>query len=432
MNRITLVPRSARVFSLALSVFVLWSAFFMATGLNAAARPSFEAPPVIKASLLLPPDMLSGPLYKVDGEVPTDGLMGHFTLRSELGTFVVVGRELLRIRIAELPAIQQLNNMSKSQVFVEALARATAKPIESAVGMITNPVETVQNIPAGVSRLFNRIGLGVEKITQATADPNQTDAQRAETAMSRVGTAAITALGFEQGRRQLAKSLGVDPYTTNPVLAEKLTDIAWVAFSGRVAVNAMVTVFVPASIAISGTSFTHDLVYDTPAADLIIMNHQKMLAMGASEAQAQALLNNRRYSLSVLTSLVTELELLPRVTGRPQVIVLAATARNEEEARFFAASIHLLVRLNDTERPLGKLVGRGTVIGIASNGAVIVPAPVDYVSWTERNGHFAERPDLKAAKRSVWLTGKISPLAERRFQGLGWTLFEATSPHGGR
>ena len=28
----------------------------------------------------------------------------------------------------------------------------------------------------------------------------------------------------------MAKSLGVDPYTTNPVLAQKLTDTAWVAF----------------------------------------------------------------------------------------------------------------------------------------------------------------------------------------------------------
>lgn len=432
MNRITRIPRSARVFSLALSVVVLCMAFLTASGLNAAAVPSFEAPPVIKASHLLPSDMLSGPLFKVDDEVPTDGLMGHFTLRSELGTFVVVGKELLRIRIAELPAIQQLDNMSKSQVFLEALARATAKPIESAVSMIANPVQTVQNLPAGVSRLFNRIELGARKITQGASDPSKSDTQRAEAAMSRVGSATITALGFEQGRRQLAKSLGVDPYTTNPVLAEKLTDIAWVAFSGRLTVNAMVTAFVPVSIAISGTSFTHDLVYDTPAADLIVMNQQKMLAMGASDAQAQALLNNRWYSLSVLTSLVTELERLPRVTGRPEVIVLAATALNEEEARFFAASVQLLARLNETERPLGKVVGRGTVFGVASGGAVIVPAPVDYVSWTERIGRFAERSDLKAAKRSVWLTGKVSPLAERGFQGLGWILYEAASTHGGR
>jgi hypothetical protein len=419
------LKQSARVFSAALSRPALWLVCLLAFATPAAAVPPFEKPPVLKAAFLLPPDMISGPLFKVDNEVPTDGLMGRYTLRSELGTFVVAGRELLRIRIAELPAIQQLNTMSKSQVFLDALGKAAAKPIESATNIITHPVQTVQNLPAGVSRLFDRIELGAKKITQTASDPDKSNTQRAEEAMSRVGSATITALGFEQGRRQLAKSLGVDPYTTNSILAEKLTDIAWVAFSGRVAVNSMVSVFVPASMAISGTSIANDLVYDTPTADLIVMNQQKMLAMGASETQAQVLLNNRWYSLSVLTLLMTELERLSAVAGRPEVIALAAAARNEEEARFFAASVHLLARLKATERPFRKMLARGTVVAITPSGEEVVPAPVDYLSWTERISRFAQRPDLKAPKRSVWLTGKISKVAERGFIWLGWKLFEA-------
>jgi hypothetical protein len=429
MRQNTVPSRHARPASaLAFLALALCLLHVLPSGLLAAALPPFEKAPVLKAAFLLPPDMLSGPLFKVDDEVPTDGLMGRYTLRSELGTFVVAGRELLRIRIAELPAIQQLNKMSKSQVFLDALARATAKPIESAANIITHPVQTAQNLPAGISRLFDRIELGAKKITQGATDPTKNPDQRAEEALSRVGSATITALGFEQGRRQLAKSLGVDPYTTNPILAEKLTDIAWVVFSGRVAVNSLVTVFVPASMAISGTSITNDLVYDTPAADLIIMNQRKMLGMGASQTQAQALLNNQWYSLSVLTLLVTELERLSGAAGRPEVITLAATARNEEEARYFAAGVHLLNLLNVTERPISKVTGQGTVIGITSSRTVVVPAPVDYVSWTERIGRFAQRPDLKAAKRGVWLTGKISTPAERGFIGLGWQLYEASLP----
>jgi hypothetical protein len=428
MKRIMItLGQSGHVFLQAFTACVLCLACLLPHELLAAAPPRYEAPPTLKASSLLPPDMLSGPLFKVDDQVPTDGLMGHFTLRSELGTFEVVGRELLRIRIAELPAIQQLDNMSKSQVFVEALGRAAAKPIRSAAEMVQHPVETLQSIPAGISRLFDRVSLGAQKMVQSGNDPGKTDGQRAEEAMSRVGSATITALGFEQGRRQLAKSLGVDPYTTNPVLSQKLTDIAWVAFSGRLAVNTLVTVFVPASLAISGTSFTHDLVYDTPAADLVVMNKQKMLAMGASEAQAQALLNNKWYSLSVLTELMVELERLANAAGRPEVITLAATAQNEEEARYFAASVYLLSGLNASKRPIKKMIGKGTVIGITPGGEVVVPAPVDYVSWTERVGGFAQRPDLKAAKRSIWLTGKISEVAERGFLGLGWKLYETSS-----
>jgi hypothetical protein len=73
-----------------------------------------------------------------------------------------------------------------------------------------------------------------------------------------------------------------------------------------------------------------------------------MIAMGASEAQAQALLANRWFSLSVLTALVTDLERLGGVQGRRDVLALAATAGKEEEGRFLASAVHVLARLNVT------------------------------------------------------------------------------------
>jgi hypothetical protein len=423
----TLVP-CGRAYSTALLVLTLCAACLAGPGVSAAARQSYEQPPTLRASELLPPDMRAGPLFQVDDQVPTDGLTGHYTLRSQWGPFVAAGRELLRIRIAELPAIQQLEKVSGSQVFLDGVSRAAAKPVEAAANMVANPVQTLTNLPAGMSRFFDRVALGAQQITQAATDSSKDDSQRAEAAVSRIGSATITALGFEQTRRQLAKSLKVDPYTTNPVLAEKLTDVAWVSFSGRLAVNTLVSVFVPASIAVSATSITSDLVYDTPTADLVVMNKQKMLAMGATEAQAQALLDNPWYSLSVLTSLVTELERLSGVAGQPEVIALAATARNEEEARFLSASVRLLARSNAGGTPISQVAGRGTVIGIAPNGAVVVPAPVEYVSWTERIGGFAQRQDLRAGKRSIRLTGKMSKMAQKGFTGLDWTVREVPSP----
>ena len=208
--------------------------------------------------------------------------------------------------------------------------------------------------------------------------------------------------------------------------------MAWVAFSGRLGVNALVSVFVPASIAISGTSFTKDLVYDTSAADLIVLNRQKMLAMGASSVQADGLLGNRWFSLSVLTALVTDLERLGGIPGRPWVIVLAATATNEEEARFLADAVHLLARLSVTGVPIKRVATRGTVIGITPDGVLVVPAPVDYLSWTERVARFAARPDLRAFRRALWLTGRISSPAQHGFGRLGWTFHEAVARPGER
>jgi hypothetical protein len=234
--------------------------------------------------------------------------------------------------------------------------------------------------------------------------------------------------GYEAERRALANSLGVDPYTTNPVLAKKLNDMAWVAFSGRVGVNTLISVFVSASIAISATSFTNSLIYDTPAADLIVRNQQTLMALSASEPDTQALMKNPWYSLSMLTSLVTALDRLSGVNGRPAVVALAATATTEDQARFLANAVEMLAAQQQTGPPLTQVGASGTVIGWTQSGAPLVPGAVDYVAWTERVAGFAGRPDLQGTAGSLWITGRMSPDAQRQFAALGWTVNQNVLP----
>src|SRR5262249_2553639 len=165
-------------------------------------------------------------------------------------------------------------------------------------------------------------------------------------------------------------------------------DMAWVAFSGRVGVNTLISAFVPASIAISATSFTNSLIYDTPAADLIVRNQQQLTNMGASEPDTQALIKNPWYSLSVLTSLVSALDRLSGVNGRPAVVALAATATTEDQGRFLANAVEMLAAQQQTVTPLARLEAGGTVIGWTPVGAPLVPGAVDYVAWTERVAGF--------------------------------------------
>ena len=84
----------------------------------------------------------------------------------------------------------------------------------------------------------------------------------------------------------------------------------------------------------------------------------------------------------------------------------------------------MLARYHQTQTSIVKITATGTVIGWDRNGAIVVEAPVDYVSWTPRTSYFAHRPDLVAAKRSAWLSGQMSPLAKKNFQALGWTVHE--------
>jgi hypothetical protein len=424
-----LSPNSRLFLSVAVTVF-LYASSLSGTGYAAAGEITYEKPPVVSAESLLPQDMLAGDLFSVDEKVPTDGYMAHFTLNSDLGTFDAPGQDLLKIRIEELPAIQHLDSMSKTKEFLSAAGKAAVKPVQSAVNMVTHPVETVKSLPSGLSRFFERVAMGAKSIAGAATDSDKTGGEKVADTASRVGDATITALGFEDSRRQLAKGLGVDPYTTNAVLSQKLTDAAWVAFSGKLGVNAVVSVFVPASMAISATTITNNLIYETPKADLIIRNRKSLIEMGASEKLADVLIKNKWYSLTVQTSLVTGLESLSGVEGRIDIIKLATIADSEEEARFVAASVQILAGLNETEMPLKEVVSRGTVIGIARHGAIIIPAPVDYVSWTPEIARLAARPDLKASLQIVRLTGKMSTAARQGFTSLGWYISDASSPTG--
>ena len=59
---------------------------------------------------------------------------------------------------------------------------------------------------------------------------------------------------------------------------------------------------------------------------------------------------------------------------------------------------------------------------------MVVPAPVDYLSWTERVGRFAARSDLRAARRGIWLTGRVSGAAYQGFTAQGWVFHDVTLP----
>ena len=235
-------------------------------------------------------------------------------------------------------------------------------------------------------------------------------------------------LGYEQERRALAKRLGVDPYTTNHVLSEKMNDLAWVAFSGRVGLNTVVAVVVPFSMAISATSITNDMVWDMKPADLLTLDEKKLKDMGVGEDRVAALLNNPWYSITALTSLVNSLEALAGVPGRDQIVAFAGAAGTEDRARLIVAASEMLARYHGTVQPVTQVSAPGPIVARTKAGSVLVPAPLDYVPWTEPVAKFARRPDLKAKTRVVWLTGRLSPRAKREFEALGWTVREGSAP----
>jgi hypothetical protein len=395
-------------------------------------KAGFEKPPVLNARDLLPENLLQGKGFRVQEKVPTDGIMGTYTLVADketfgkdAGTYQVLSREMAELRLAEVPAIIKLNETSKVGTFAKSMASTAAQPLESAGNMVLHPVDTVTGLPSGVGRFFDRVGSGAGRLWDSATDNSKGGLERTGDTVAGVGSATKDVLGYEQELRALAKKLGVDPYTTNPVLARKLNEITTTAFRARVGVNTAISVFVPASIILTGVRATDNLVWDTPRGDLIVRVEDKLEELQVPKAQSTAFTHNPAIPLSLQVAVVENLSRLGGVSGRADMIGLMSTVQTESQARFLSTSTRMLAEYHEKKKPITAMAAPGPVIARDQDGALIIPAPVDYLSWTERVAAFAKHPSFQAARqRTVWISGQISPRAKREFEANGWTIHE--------
>ena len=390
-------------------------------GAHAQAGTGYEPEPVLNARTSPSPSCSRGPTSRSTRRSRSKG-SSRTSPSARVSAFTAYGLRMLPIRVNEVEAIARLDEVSRTREFAAAMGRAAVRPVTSAVNMATRPVETVTGLPGGVTRLFGRVRLGAQRISQAATAPGQSAVERTADTSSRVGSVTVTALGFEQERRQLAERLGVDPYTTNPILSERLTNVAWAAFSGRFSIQAASAILMPYSLIMSGVSATNRAVFDVPPGDLINRATAIFRETGATTEQAQALMQNLQYSLTDLTALATGLDRLKGVPGRDDVVIFAAAAGAQVEVNFVVGAVNMLARSHESVAPLARIAAPGPIVGRTAAGALVVPAPVDYMSWIEPLGRLVGQPAFQAPQKVVVLSGQMSPLAEKNLTNRGWRI----------
>jgi hypothetical protein len=411
------------VFSLAVLVLV-----------PAATRPSmaasgFETPPVLQASDLAPAELLKGPRFHVDPNVPTDGLLAKFTIRSDFGDFEAEGPGMLGIRVGEIQALDTMSKTEKSEAFERALVGSAKRTGKSLATAVTHPVETAKGVPAGVGRFFQRVGRSVKTGAQKADDYFSGTGEEGEKTSSseaakEVGTAAENVIGQQDSRRRVAKVLRVDPYTTNPVLDKKLNEFAWVVWAGEFGLDYGINM-VPVGMAITLTrTWVSDLVWDMKPGDLNVRAQKQLEDLGVPSETIERFLRQKAFTLTTRTALLEALATLGPGKGRTDVIPWALTAKSDAQARFIAGAVMMLADHHKAEEPITELRVSGTLLGRTKAGTLVVPAPVDYVSWTERVGAFAKRPDLAARNRQIWVTGTLSPRAHEELTRHHWVTRE--------
>ena len=410
----------------------------------------FEGEPVLDAATLVQPSLLSGPGFSVEPRVEMRGYMGNFTITTSVGRLGADSVEVLAERIAEIPALEALDKVTRSEAFAKA-AEGKVGGIANAFGNVfLHPIKTAVGVTGGVARyLRNRIDkvgdqaqalsdrtarrMGSDGDPYAAGDGPMTDTRiddgprkdRAwyDRAGAELGRETKRQLSYGKMKRDLAKRLGIDPYTANPYIHVRLDSLAWVASGGNYAATAALgTISGGVGAAISQTRQISDLVWSVGADDIKGRVAERLGEYVSDEFVIRQFLRKGVYTPTLQLAFIDAIEQLKPRAGVDQLVELAIGARSELEARFLVNALRMLIA--DPQRRNGGTfvpVGAGLVWQLG-DGAIVLPLPVDQLSWTREIAEFLDRSEFRVEKKSVLIAAGASLVSRRELLDRGWNV----------
>jgi len=411
----------------------------------------FETVSRMASSDLAPGLDLTGPGYRISPDAPIVDYYGQFQLRSDVGTLNADGAKVLKLRVRELPAIRALDRVSRGKVFTDAVSRGVERPASAVRQVATEPEETLAGLPEGVGRFLLRSARRIKDIAldlndaavNSRANTEAEDQQEEEAAIAQerrseraqqVATSAtLSYIGYNKARREIARQVGADPYSTNPLLDERLDRLAWASWSG--AKLSGLTIGLIGGIAGQALGYAGDaykLVWELPPEDLKLRNLKVLSDLGIAGKQARDLVRrSKAFTLTQQTEFVQLLRLPMFAGARGDLFELALAAEREVHARFLIDAMRMLRNVAEDEQ---RTQARAIVIGASPamrlrDGSFVIALPVDYLYWSPEIAQFVWRDDLLGHHNLLLVTGSVSPQAREAFSQAGFSVRERVDPY---
>jgi hypothetical protein len=391
-----------------------------------AAVPAFEPAPTFQASKILPADLLKGPHHTVSEEVKAEGLYQVFEIVSDFGDIVAEGRTVLRTRVREIGALARLSEVSKGEIFAKAAGGAVLNVGKGVVSVVKDPEGTAKGLGGGLKRFGVNLGRKAKRTAESATHDDKKAGESGEStsdkALDAAGGAANSVLGVNGAARKWAQKLGVDPYTTNPILHEALVDVGKIDTAGSIATK----IVLPVPVLVSGAATVGGLVWSKDPEALRKINEARLAEIGVSKQGASRYLLNGNYTLTMQTRLIAALNEV-KVKGCADYVDTAADADDEREALFFVESAEWLVGLNKTE-PVSSILTDSRAIVAKTGTRAVMLLPVDWMRWKEElqkvTAELAARArrELGATALEMRITGTVTAAAKAGLRSEGWTV----------
>ena len=412
---------------IAISFLVLWT-----TILSSAAGTGFESPRTLKAKNAVPADLQESELYTIDKRVKNDGYLNYYDVKSDYGEVQAIGKAQLRIRIGEIGALNELDKLSKSEVFLKAAADAGMGQLKAIQSFATHPVSTVKGIPAGIGRMFNRYSRQAGDAYDATVDatknmvsPDETGEEDPADKKSATETATDLSkkfLGVSKAQRAWSRKLGTDPYSSNEALNAAIKEVAWAERLGKLGMKLTPIPKIPGANIIEDVS---NAVWSKDPYELQDLNRARLTATGADEERIDKFFTNPLLSPTQQTLLTAAIAELTDVKGRSGILEQSANTKTEAEVRFLVESVALLAWYHHNREPLTAVVTDAAIpAGITEDGTLAVLFATDHVYWIETVAQAAARYASMSPPgnetREIWFLGTVSKRCNKELTTSGW------------
>ncbi len=400
-----------------------------------AVAAAYEAPRTFKASEILKPAEIKGPHFQVAPDVPTAGYLHVFSIKTDFGPLEAEGKSMLLMREQEVGCLAQLDDVSKSEVFLKAAGNSVLNVGKGVASVVNDPGATAKGVGGSVKRFGTNLGrkakrTGDEAVDAATKDEDEKKAEGSDKSTTEKAAApgtgmAYSVTGVSRASRKWAQKIGADPYTTNPILKKALADIGKIDAAGGIAAK----VVVPVPMVVSSTAKVGNLVWSKDPEELLKINEATLKEMGVGADTLKQLYLSKGFTLSLHTRLATNLREV-NVPGCGDYVATAAEAGTEREATFFVESAELLARFHKTTPVAAILPDSRALVAKTKDGRAVALLPLDWVSWTQPyEKALAEvekraKAELGATKLELRMTGTMSAAAKKEMAARGWTVAE--------
>ena len=391
----------------------------------------FETPPARKASEILPAYLVQGDHFKVRDKVSWKEGLHEFSVESEFGTFEVWGEPMLRVRLREVEAMNTLRNTSSASVGGAAVARQAGRSIKSVGSAFRHPVNTARGVPQGMKRLFKSAKYDVDEVAKAGKSAQQSaggekTTQEQSQAVQKAGAKLGRSLaGINSAYRNWAKSVGVNPYTTNTELRAEMDRLAKVESGAKIGTKIFMPSILPEELKL--VSDVSKTAYHKDWREIIEHNIQSLNTLGVSSEAKTRFLENANINLTLETLIIELLLQMEGVGSRDIVIQQAGLLKTDAEAVFFAECVLMANWFHRNMNPASQMLG-GTLIPVmlTRDGRVVAFSASDFEYWTKEvaqiSGEFNRQYVNVSRKREIWVADQVSTGFVRGVSNLGWSV----------